>query len=187
MIMGYIMGPTINPHWIFVDEKNPRFTKPKPMGFRWWPTGWTPFISTSWMDSFSPPRMKVKDETKNHLRFKVIPIPLKSKLAKIRFLRHFFAFYKSPCVSLSKSSNFFNVPRNPLFSHKKASLCQIKLSRRRPFLKHFGGERHQGFTSPRKEVKGNLQRCFWRTKFKGILAAPPKATPIRNKGLIRPY
>ena len=23
--------------------------------------------------------------------------------------------------------------------------------------------------------------------FKGILAAPPKATPPRNKGLIRPY
>ena len=34
--------------------------------------------------------------------------------------------------------------------------------------------------------------CFWKigygkTRFKGILAAPTKATPPRNKGLIRPY
>ncbi len=39
-----------------------------------------------------------------------------------------------------------------------------------------------GFSHPNVEKDG-----FQQAMFKGILAVPPKATPPRNKGLIRPY
>ncbi len=56
------------------------------------------------------------------------------------------------------------------------------------FMECHKGWRLTGLTGLREdEVSFEIELKLGFRNVKGILAAPPKATPTRNKGLIRPY